>query len=61
MLQPADVGRQTLHVIELRLDGERADSDLPPPALGEHTDEVLISLGVTGDEASRLKSGGVVA
>ena len=45
----------------VRLDGKRADSDLPPPALGEHTDQVLISLGVTGDEASRLKSGGVVA
>lgn len=25
----------------LRLDGERADADRPPPKLGEHTDEVL--------------------
>ena len=25
----------------VRIDGDRADSDLPPPALGEHTDEVL--------------------
>ena len=25
----------------VRIDGERADSDLPPPALGEHTAEIL--------------------
>ena len=28
----------------LRLDGARADSDLPPPRLGQHTDEVLADL-----------------
>ena len=27
----------------VRIDGDRADSDLPPPALGQHTDEVLAS------------------
>ena len=27
----------------VRLDGERADSDLPPPALGEHREDVLAS------------------
>jgi crotonobetainyl-CoA:carnitine CoA-transferase CaiB-like acyl-CoA transferase len=43
----------------LRFDGERLDSDLPPPALGEHTHEVLASLGVSPSEASRLKSDGV--
>jgi formyl-CoA transferase len=42
------------------LDGARADSDLPPPALGEHTDEVLSSLGVDAREAARLKSEGAV-
>ena len=30
----------------VRIDGERADSDLPPPALGEHTEEVLAGLGL---------------
>ena len=30
----------------VRLDGERADSDLPPPALGQHTGEVLAQLGL---------------
>ena len=30
----------------LRLDGARADSDLPPPRLGQHTEEVLADLAV---------------
>lgn len=44
----------------VRFDGARADSDLPPPRLGEHTDEVLASLGVGPDEAARLRSEGVI-
>jgi crotonobetainyl-CoA:carnitine CoA-transferase CaiB-like acyl-CoA transferase len=44
----------------VRLDGARADSDLPPPALGEHTDELLASLGVEPDEAARLRSDGII-
>jgi len=44
----------------VRLDGERADSDLPPPRLGEHTDAVLANLGVQAADAARLKSAGVV-
>jgi crotonobetainyl-CoA:carnitine CoA-transferase CaiB-like acyl-CoA transferase len=44
----------------VRLDGERTDSDLPPPRLGEHTEEVLARLGVAADEAARLKSQGVI-
>jgi crotonobetainyl-CoA:carnitine CoA-transferase CaiB-like acyl-CoA transferase len=38
----------------VRLDGERADSDLPPPALGEHTGEVLSAIGVTDSDIRRL-------
>ncbi|HEX3677278.1 MAG TPA: CaiB/BaiF CoA-transferase family protein [Sphingomicrobium sp.] len=45
----------------VRFDGARADSDLPPPALGEHTRDVLASLGVAPDEAARLMSSGVIA
>ena len=44
----------------VRLDGARAEADLPPPALGEHTDEVLASLGVLPVDAERLRSSGVV-
>jgi formyl-CoA transferase len=45
----------------VRLDGNRADSNLPPPALGEHTDEVLASLGIAPADAARLKAEGVIA
>ena len=44
----------------VRLDGKRADSELPPPSLGQHTAEVLANIGVGGDELGRLKSAGVV-
>jgi formyl-CoA transferase len=42
----------------IRLGGERADSDRPPPALGEHTGEVLASLGIPPAEAERLRAKG---
>ena len=45
----------------VRLDGERQDSDLPPPALGEHTDEVLGELGLKTDAIVRLKTEGVAS
>ena len=44
----------------IRLDGERADSELPPPRLGQHTDEVLRTLSVESSEIERLRSRGVV-
>ena len=44
----------------VRIDGDRADSDLPPPALGEHTCEVLHELGIDADEQARLKVTGIV-
>jgi crotonobetainyl-CoA:carnitine CoA-transferase CaiB-like acyl-CoA transferase len=44
----------------IRLDGERADSELPPPALGEHTEEVLTSLGLNLDEMERLRIAKVI-
>jgi len=43
----------------VRLDAARADSDLPPPALGQHTEEVLLALGLDSREIERLKSEGV--
>ena len=44
----------------VRLDGERADSDLPPPALGEHTAEVLAAIGVQSEEVERLRDAKIV-
>lgn len=44
----------------VRLDAQRADSDLPPPALGEHTDEVLRSLNLEPAAIDRLKTDGVI-
>ena len=44
----------------VRLDGERADSGLPPPALGQHTNEVLAGLSLDSRELERLRSAGVI-
>ena len=44
----------------VRLDGARADSELPPPALGEHTAELLADLGIDEAEAARLREAGVI-
>ncbi|QIK79523.1 CoA transferase [Sphingomonas piscis] len=45
----------------LRMDGEHEVSDLPPPQLGQHTDEVLTNLGISAAAASRLRSAGAIA
>ena len=45
----------------VRLDGQRADADLPPPSLGEHTSEVLAALGLDSGEFDRLRTANVVA
>lgn len=44
----------------VRLDGERANSDLPPPALGEHTAEVLAAIGLQSEEVERLRDAKIV-
>ena len=43
----------------LRFDGERMDSDLPPPGLGAHTDEILSACGLEPDTIARLRSQGI--
>jgi crotonobetainyl-CoA:carnitine CoA-transferase CaiB-like acyl-CoA transferase len=45
----------------VRLGGARADSDLPPPARGQHTGEMLAALGLDSDEVERLRAAGVIA
>jgi formyl-CoA transferase len=44
----------------VRLDGSRADSDLPPPALGEHTMEILASIGLGSNDVERLRADKVI-
>ena len=44
----------------IRLEEERADSELAPPALGEHTWEVLAALGLSPVEIERLKGAQIV-
>jgi crotonobetainyl-CoA:carnitine CoA-transferase CaiB-like acyl-CoA transferase len=44
----------------VRMDGTRAESELPPPSLGQHTDDVLATLGLASDEIGRLKAAKVI-
>ena len=44
----------------VRFDGARADSDLPPPALGEHTADVLAAIGVISEEVNHLRAANVL-
>ncbi|RLA36353.1 MAG: CoA transferase, partial [Gammaproteobacteria bacterium] len=41
--------------------GEPAGVRLPSPALGEHTDELLGSIGCSADELANLRKAGVIA
>jgi len=67
----ADVQAQHRHMVRtiagvplvgspVRLGGARADSELPPPGLGEHTQEVLAGLGVDQQQIENLRSAKVV-
>ena len=44
----------------VRLDGDRADAELPPPGLGQHTKDVLAGLDLGPDELERLRAAGVI-
>ena len=44
----------------IRLDGERSDAPLPPPALGEHTVDVLTKIDVDAATLQRLRDAGII-
>jgi formyl-CoA transferase len=44
----------------IRIDGQRSDALLPPPALGEHTQDVLAELGLTESEYQALQTANVI-
>jgi crotonobetainyl-CoA:carnitine CoA-transferase CaiB-like acyl-CoA transferase len=44
----------------VRIDGRRSDAELPPPGLGQHTNEVLEGLGLARDEIDRLRQAKVL-
>ncbi|MBX2867736.1 MAG: CoA transferase [Acidiferrobacterales bacterium] len=44
----------------MRLDGKRPKTATPPPALGQHTENILQSLGYSRDEIIALQQAGVI-
>ncbi|RRD58798.1 CoA transferase [Comamonadaceae bacterium OH2545_COT-014] len=62
-LTDGDRAGQTAHaaLLPLMLAGRRLGAGHQPPRLGQHTDEVLASLGCDGAEAAALRAAGVVA
>jgi len=40
----------------IKVDGEALRVDAPPPQLGEHTDQILLSLGLSQDEIDSLRA-----
>jgi crotonobetainyl-CoA:carnitine CoA-transferase CaiB-like acyl-CoA transferase len=56
-----EVGDLRLVGMPVSRDGERAVSELPPPLLGQHTDEVLGEIGLEESEIESLRRSGVVS
>jgi crotonobetainyl-CoA:carnitine CoA-transferase CaiB-like acyl-CoA transferase len=44
----------------VRYDGDNRSGFLPPPGLGEHTDEVLAEVGIAGERIAELRRTGTV-
>ncbi len=63
MLQPVEhpsIPDLMLAALPLSFDGERAQHRLPPPLLGEHSEEVLREAGYADEEIAALAADGVI-
>ena len=63
MLQPLDhpfIPDLRLTALPLSFDGERALHRSAPPAVGEHTTQVLLEAGYDNDEIAALAAEGVI-
>jgi crotonobetainyl-CoA:carnitine CoA-transferase CaiB-like acyl-CoA transferase len=56
----AEFGDTRVAASPLRLSDTPVSYRLPPPGLGEHTDEVLAELGYSGQQIADLRSGGSI-
>ena len=54
------LGRHTMMRRAVRIDTAREAGALPPPALGEHSGELLAALGVLPEELDALEQAGVI-
>ena len=59
-LQHERYGKMTAMRRASRIDGERESQPLPPPALGEHTDQVLREFGFAAPEIAELRAASVI-
>jgi formyl-CoA transferase len=59
-LEHARYGKMTAMRRASRIDGERESEPLPPPALGEHTDQVLAEFGFAAPEIAGLRAAGAI-
>jgi crotonobetainyl-CoA:carnitine CoA-transferase CaiB-like acyl-CoA transferase len=58
---PPGVGRDISYARPgIKIDGSSTTTDLPPPELGQHTDEVLQELGYSAQEIEELKKGNAI-
>jgi formyl-CoA transferase len=53
-------GELTMPRRPVRIDGERSDTELAPPTLGEHTDAVLSELGYDGTAVAKLRTDKII-
>lgn len=63
MVQEIDhpkVGRMRMMGIPVKLSDSPGDIRLPPPLLGEHTEEVLADLGYSAEDIQQMRADGVV-